>query len=51
LDANHIRSEFKRLAVIVEKTGGRQEHTAFAFLREYLGKTLNSPIRKEAESE
>jgi hypothetical protein len=36
LDPEHIRSEFDRLAVLVEKTGGRQERRAFAFLRQYL---------------
>jgi uncharacterized protein len=36
LDAGHIREEFARLAVIVEKTGGHQEHAAFTFLDEYV---------------
>ena len=48
LDAAHIRSEFKRLAVIVEKTGGNQEHAAFEFLQEYLGDCFVEPSRAEA---
>jgi uncharacterized protein len=31
-----IQAEFRKLAVLVEKTGGHQEHEAFAFLREYV---------------
>jgi hypothetical protein len=31
-----IEAEFRKLAVIVDKTGGDQEHRAFAFLREHL---------------
>jgi hypothetical protein len=41
LDASHIRSEFGRLAVIIQKTGGRQEHAAFEFLQEYVGERLD----------
>jgi hypothetical protein len=36
LDADHIRAEFERLTVMVEKTGSRQEHSAFAFLQEFV---------------
>ena len=36
LDAEHVRGEFKRLAPLVEKTGGRQERRAFEFLQEYV---------------
>ena len=36
LPLDEIESEFRKLAVIVEKTGGTQEHAAFAFLEEYL---------------
>jgi uncharacterized protein len=40
LEADFIRSEFNRLAVIVEKTGGREEHAALRFLEAYVtGKT------------
>jgi hypothetical protein len=31
-----IEVEFRRLSVLVEKTGGGQEHEAFAFLRDYV---------------
>jgi hypothetical protein len=31
-----IEAEYRRLAVLVEKTGGSQEHEAFAFLRAHL---------------
>jgi hypothetical protein len=36
LPAEEIRREFARLAVLVEKTGGAQEHQAFDFLKCYL---------------
>ncbi len=36
MDASAVQSEFERLSVIVEKTGGRQERSAFAFLQSYI---------------
>ncbi len=36
LPLEHIESEFRKLAVIVQKTGGEQEKKAFEFLREHL---------------
>ena len=36
LPRTEIESEFRKLSVIVEKTGGEQEKKAFAFLRDYL---------------
>jgi hypothetical protein len=33
---DQIEAEFRRLAVLVEKTGGPQEHEAFAFLENYV---------------
>ena len=36
LPAEQIRTEMTRLAVLVEKTGGDQEHRAFDFLREHI---------------
>jgi len=36
LPAAEIRREFERLEVLVTKTGGPQEHRAFAFLRAYV---------------
>jgi hypothetical protein len=40
LDVEHVRSEFARLAVLVEKTGGRQERDAFSFLRQHVDQLL-----------
>jgi len=48
LESEHIRSEFKRLAVLVEKTGGHQEHAAFEFLQNYLAGRLGAPSRAGA---
>ena len=52
LDADHIRGEFDRLAVLVDKTGGHQERRAFAFLQNHLvsnwplhGREVESPDR------
>ena len=36
LPLDEIQSEFRRLAVLVEKTGGPQEREAFAFLQRHL---------------
>lgn len=36
LEAGHIVGELNRLAVLVEKTGGRQERRAFEFLRQHV---------------
>ncbi len=33
-----VQSDFKRLGIIVDKTGGEQEKNAFAFLRDYLSR-------------
>lgn len=41
LDSNHIRSEFERLAVLIQKTGGRQEHAAFEFLQKLVCEQLD----------
>jgi hypothetical protein len=43
LPADEISSEFKRLAVLVEKTGGPQERRAFEFLSQYVKQKLTSP--------
>jgi hypothetical protein len=40
LEPDHIRSEMARLAALVEKTGGRQEHRAFSFLQEFLNEAV-----------
>jgi hypothetical protein len=36
LPPGEIEAEYRKLAVLVEKTGGEQEREAFAFLRRYL---------------
>ncbi len=36
LPRDEIAAEFNRLAVLVDKTGGRQERRAFEFLKEYV---------------
>ncbi|HKD38333.1 MAG TPA: DUF447 domain-containing protein [Pirellulales bacterium] len=41
MPGDDIVAEFKRLAVIVEKTGGEQEHTAFQFLQDYVDRAKN----------
>ncbi|MDQ7029093.1 MAG: DUF447 family protein [Ardenticatenia bacterium] len=38
----HILNEFKRLQVLVDKTGGAQEHKAMALLTEYVRKELGA---------
>lgn len=38
LPMDEIEAEYRKLAVLVEKTGGEQEQTAFAFLRQHLQK-------------
>jgi hypothetical protein len=50
LDPQHVLSEFERLAPLVEKTGGRQEHAAFDFLRQHVREKLmavnhGAPVR------
>ncbi len=36
LPLDEVEAEYRRLAVIVDKTGGEQEHEAFAFLRRHV---------------
>lgn len=43
LDAQCVRSEFERLAVMVQKTGAAAEHRALAFLRRYIEQTAAHP--------
>jgi hypothetical protein len=40
LSAGEIRDEFRRLAVIVQKTAGEQEQRAFEFLQHYVDEAL-----------
>jgi hypothetical protein len=47
--ADAVRTDLERLAVIVEKTGGHQERSAFAFLQEYMaGGAHTSPPAETA---
>ena len=43
LPSEEIEAEFRKLAVLVAKTGGPQEHAAFAFLSDYLQQAKTSP--------
>jgi hypothetical protein len=40
LPLEEIEAEFRKLAVLVDKTGGPQEHQAFAFLRAHLDRVI-----------
>jgi hypothetical protein len=40
-DPNQIHDDFARLALLVEKTGSRQERRAFSFLQQYVNENLN----------
>ena len=42
LPPDHIRSEFEKLRVLVDKTGGESEHTAFDLLNDYITAALPS---------
>jgi hypothetical protein len=41
LPAKQVCEEFRRLALLVEKTAGQQERRAFQLLDEYVGESLN----------
>jgi uncharacterized protein len=43
LPLEEIDAEYRKLAVIVQKTGGEQERLAFEFLREYVAKAAFPP--------
>jgi hypothetical protein len=47
VDSDTIRTEFDRLSVPVDKTGGDQERRAFQFLREYVHTELSRIARTE----
>lgn len=50
LDPREIEAEYRKLAVIVQKTGGEQEHEAFEFLREHVSQQPSTPTsHPEAE--
>jgi hypothetical protein len=42
LPLDEIEAEYRKLAVIVDKTGGEQEHQAFAFLRDHVDRVAQS---------
>jgi hypothetical protein len=42
LDPQHVLNEYERLAPLVEKTGGRQERSAFDFLRQHVRQRLTA---------
>jgi hypothetical protein len=50
LDPQHIRNEFDRLAVLVDKTGSHQEHRAFAFLKQYVRDELSGATASAMET-
>ncbi len=46
---DEILAELARLVILVDKTGGQQEHRAFAFLRQYVEQAGESPgVRERA---
>jgi uncharacterized protein len=38
LPLEEIEAEYRKFAVVIDKTGGEQEHAAFAFLRQHLAR-------------
>src|SRR5262249_46081552 len=44
LPLDEIEAEYRKLAVLVEKTGGDQERAAFAFLQEYVAKVAHASL-------
>ena len=38
LPLGEIEAEYRKFAVVIDKTGGEQEHAAFAFLRQHLAR-------------
>lgn len=50
LPPDEVRSEFDRLAVLVDKTGGPAEHRAWAFLEEYLREYTSTSAHAEQGS-
>jgi hypothetical protein len=47
LPAEEVAAEYRKLAVLVEKTGGPPEHEAFALLREYVQQQYAHPPRAD----
>jgi hypothetical protein len=44
LPLDEIEAEYRKLAVVVDKTGGEQEHQAFAFLREHVARVARESV-------
>ena len=44
LPLDEIEAEYRKLAVLVEKTGGPQEHAAFTLLREHVAAVARSRL-------
>jgi hypothetical protein len=40
LPADEVRADYRKLRVLVEKTGGPAEHAAFNFLQQYIDRAL-----------
>src|SRR5438270_1657201 len=51
LPLDEIEAEYRKLAVLVDKTGGEQEHQAFAFLREHLARVAAARGRQPGRQE
>ena len=51
LPLDEIEAAYRQLSVLVEKTGGPQEHAAFAFLQQYLQQFKNQGPDKAGRSE
>jgi hypothetical protein len=46
LPLDHIEAEYRKLATIVDKTGGDQEHQAFALLRDHVARVAQQRAGK-----
>ncbi len=47
LPPEEVEAEYRKLAVLVEKTGGPQEHEAFALLRDYVRQQYAHPPKAD----
>jgi hypothetical protein len=51
LPLEEIEAEYRRLAILVDKTGGQREHEAFAFLTGHVARCRENLTRKLADTE
>ncbi len=51
LPSTEIEAEYRRLEIIVDKTGGEQEHQAFTFLKKHVIQAIRRRGRREASEE